>query len=103
MTIPEGQRGSWFAVWKGELLPCIHKHWVQRQHYADPDVSDDPRWLAIVTALQEKGKAILTDDELGANGHPVKRKGYIGVYKVANVVVRDHTLHLDLVARDHSF
>lgn len=104
MAGPTGSRGSWFALWRGERLPCLHKCWTKaesgRLRYCDPEVSDEWEWPELIASIREKGRVILTDDELDARGFPKKRKGYIAVFRVDNVVVRAAELHLDLVDRE---
>ena len=103
MARPIGARGSWFAVWQGDKLPCIHKCWVKAEaghlHYCDPEVSDEWEWPAFIEAIEEKRRVILTEDVVDQNGFPKKRKGYIAIFQVDNIEVRDSELHLDLVGR----
>jgi len=100
MAKPKGLRGSWFAKWEGESLPCVHKHWMERLHYKDAGMTDDPKWGPFVQAIRDGQKVILTDDKLDANGLPTgDRNNYIGLFRVENVEVRDNELHFDFVER----
>ena len=58
---PTGQRGSWFAVWKGESLPCVHACWVPpargKMTYLDPHVGDDPKRLKVLELHAERLEA----------------------------------------------
>lgn len=107
MARPVGSRGSWFAVWQGESLPCVHKCWFKvsgkQPHYLDPGVTDDPKWAPFVQAIAEKKRVLLTDDELDALGSPVNRIGYIGLYRVDNVSFSSTELQFDFVERLESF
>lgn len=98
----KGHRGSWFATVKGEKLPCIHRHWLTGLEYADPGYEDTPKFAELVTALKDKGKAVLTNDEyLGdhAENHAFRRTGYIAVFAISDVTVGDGHLKLRLTER----
>ena len=94
MPKPIGERGSWFAKWRGERLPCVHRCWTVGTwpHYADPEVEADGKWPPFIEALRD-GKAILTD------GTSDVRTGYVGVYRIDNVEVRDGLLQFDFKER----
>ena len=107
MAKPTGQRGSWFAVWKGESLPCVHACWVPpargKMTYLDPHVGDDPKWAPFIAAIKTGGKVILTDDELGEDGQPFRRTSYIAAYRVRNVEVTGTNLAFEFVERLDNF
>ena len=103
MAKPIGVRGSWFASWRGEKLPCAHKRWFKNGHYSDPLVTDDPKWGPFIQAIRDGGVVILTDDELDPSGIPIRRTGYIATYRVENVSVADATLEFDFAERLESF
>lgn len=96
MAKPEGKRGSWFAKWKGEEYPCVHRCWTKGNwpRYLDPGMDDNPKWGPYVESLK-LGHAILTEDELDEAGNPINRTGYVGLYRVENVEVRDKELHFE--------
>jgi hypothetical protein len=103
MVQPKGTRGSWFADWRGESLPCVHKCWFKaeanRVIYCDPGLSDDPRWDSFIAAIRTGGRVILTEDEQRADGFPVTRAGYIALYQVENVSTESGELRFDFVKR----
>jgi hypothetical protein len=108
MSKPMGKRGSWFADWKGESLPCVHQCWVEspgqkRMTYCDPGLSDDPKWSPFVATLQAGGKAILTEDSLRQDGFPADRLGYVALYEIANVSTATGELRFDFVRRLENF
>lgn len=88
-----GQRGSWFAKVEGELLPCVHKHWLKGMEHHDPfrrhEGQDTAKIDELVAAIRERGKVILTDDEptFDTTGEVIgfKRTRYIGVFQVSDV------------------
>lgn len=100
MAKPRGERGSWFAEWKGEKLPCVHRCWTRGiwPHHCDPGVSDKPQWEPFINALKE-GRAILTEDELDKEGVPINRNGYVALYRIENVTLRGNELHFDFTER----
>jgi hypothetical protein len=105
---PEGVRGSWFAKWQGNSIPCVHKHWMKpedkRLVYSDPYVTTGPRWMEFVDAIMTDCLVILTDDRLEpGTTHAFKRTGYIGLYKVDNVRMDAEVLKFDFVDRLASF
>lgn len=102
MARPKGLRGSWFAKWQGEELPCVHEYWARPAwpHHVDPGVDDNPKWGPFIEAIQRGKRVILTRDKLGPDGLPIwEREGYIALYRVENVEVRGAELHFDLVER----
>lgn len=106
MANPKGIRGSWFANWKGESLPCVHERWFEGgrgRHYADPMVTDNPKWDPFIRAIQDGGVVILTKDELDASRIPTRRTGYIASYRVENVSVENATLEFDITERLDDF
>ena len=100
MTQPKGERGSWFAQWAGERLPCVHRRWTNGiwPHHCDPGVNDNPKWGPFVEALK-RGRVILTDDNLDPGGIPVSRKGYVALWRIDNVELLGTELHFDLRER----
>ncbi|MDB5470160.1 MAG: hypothetical protein JWR84_1720 [Caulobacter sp.] len=107
MAKPTGQRGSWFANWKGESLPCVHECWCKPGKgtltYLDPHVGDDPKWGPFIAAIRSSEKMILTKDELRADGQPVRRTAYIASYRVQNVQIEGSNLSFEFVQRLESF
>jgi hypothetical protein len=103
---PTGQRGSWFADWKGESLPCVHACWCRtgkgKMTYLDPHVGDDPKWGPFIAAI-ERGKVILTRDEIAEDGQPFRRTSYIASYRVQNVQVMGTNLAFEFVERLDNF
>lgn len=100
MAKPRGERGNWFAMWQGESLPCVHICWTKGiwPHHCDPGVDDNPKWGPFIAALRH-GRAILTDDRLDGAGVPNGRAGYIALYRIENVELRDNALHFDFKER----
>jgi hypothetical protein len=107
MAKPVGRRGSWFADWKGESLPCVHECWCQSGKgtfsYLDPHVGDDPKWSPFIAAIRSGGKVILTRDELGDDGQPFRRQSYIATYRVDGVEVEGTNLAFQFVERLDNF
>ena len=107
MPKPKGQRGSWFATWKGDSLPCVHRHWTKGiwPHHRDPLVNDDSKWPPFIAAIKKGRRVILTEDKPTSDGAPTgDRAGYVGVFEVTNVEVRGSELHFDFVKRvDNGF
>lgn len=110
----KGHRGDWFARLEGagheldgEVLPCVHKHWLERggKTYVDPWVDDDNHWPEFIEAIRSGGKVILTKDfvtDNGANKAPSFRRepnGYIAVWSVTDVTVSGNVLRFRLVDR----
>ena len=104
MARPKGERGSWFAKWKGDDLPCVHRCWTKGTwpRYVDPGLTGSPKWEPFIEALK-RGLAILTEDELDAAGMPVNRSGYVGLYRIENVEVCGNELRFDFTERLTSF
>lgn len=106
MAKPRGSRGSWFASWKGESLPCVHDYWAKGiwPKYCDPNVSDDWRWQPFIEAIRNGRRVILTNDKPDANGQPSgDRDSYIALYEVDKVEVIGSELHFDFVKRLEEF
>lgn len=107
MAKPKGLRGSWFADWKGENLPCVHACWCRTGHgkmsYLDPHVGNDPKWGPFIAAIEAGGKVILTNDELGEDGQPFRRTSYVASYSVQNVQVIGTNLTFDFIKRLDNF
>lgn len=106
MAKPFGQRGSWFANWNGENLPCVHKHWTKGiwPHHNDPGVTDDVKWIPFIESIKNGERVILTDDHVTDDGQlSGSRKGYIALWRVANVERRGNELHFDFVEKLKDF
>lgn len=106
MTKPKGIRGSWFATWKGERIPCVHEHWTRGiwPHHLDAGVDGSSKWEPFIRAIVDGKKVILTDDKLGPDGEPSgDRNSYIALYRVENVELRGNELHFDFVERLENF
>ena len=104
MARPKGSRGSWFAKWRGNDIPCVHRCWTSGTwpKYRDPYVDDSPRWASFIEALRD-GRTILTDDELDASGMPVSRKGYLSLWSIGDVSVSDGILEFEFRQRLEDF
>jgi hypothetical protein len=100
MAKPKGERGSWFAQWDGESVPCVHRRWTEGvwPHHCDPCVDDNPKWVPFIEALK-LGRAILTEDNLDPSRIPVTRKAYVAIYRIENVEVSGGELHFDFRER----
>ena len=98
MKKPKGWQGSWFAEWRGEMIPCIHKHWTHGHwpQYRDPGVDERAEWGPFIRALQEGGRAILTTSEVPDGPGPWRRNGYVGLWSIRNVLVENGVLTFDL-------
>jgi hypothetical protein len=100
-----GSRGSWFASFDDEQLPCVHKYWLTKMHHADPNyVAGDKKWDELVDAIFEKKKVILTNDEAHQalekkGGMAFSRTGYVGVYRIDKIFADDESLRFDLIER----
>ena len=105
MAKPKGHRGSWFASWGGETYPCVHKFWTNGiwPHHRDPNVVNSPQYIDLINAIEAGKTVILTEDEAIDGGLGFNRKGYIGLYRVANIEVRGPELHFDFVERLEDF
>lgn len=92
MQKPTGTQGSWFATWKGVAYPCVHRHWAKPwPNYDDPNVDDRPQWPEFLRALQTGKKALLTKSDIpeGETGSGWRRSGYVAIYAIDDVEVRD--------------
>ncbi len=107
MGKPTGYRGSWFAAWKGQSLPCVHACWCRPGKgtltYLDPHVGTDPKWGPFIAAIRAGETVILTTDEMGEDGQPKSRTGYVATYRVRNVAVDGSTLSFEFVQRLENF
>lgn len=107
MAKPTGHRGSWFADWKGQSLPCVHECWCRggkgTLNYLDPHVSGDAKWGPFIAAIRSGETVILTKDELGDDGQPFRRTAYIATYRVQNVVLEGTNLSFEFVQRLDNF
>jgi hypothetical protein len=98
VLMPVGSIGRWFATWNNEDFPCIHDYWIDKGHYRDPYVSDNPKWKRFIEAIQKGKHVIVTYDQSDSEGNPNgNRGGYIGLWRVENVDPRYGELHFDLV------
>jgi hypothetical protein len=79
-----GSKGSWFAEWEGEALPCVHEHWKSGDCYADPEISSRGRWPKFVAGLHAKGRVLVTRDHI-VDGFPRGRRGYASVWEIESV------------------
>lgn len=106
MAKPKGERGSWFASWKGERLPCVHDYWSAGiwPWYSDPNVTNDPKWPPFIEAIRHGQKVILTNDKLDNAGNPSgNRDSYIALYRIDSVGVEDGKLRFRFVERLENF
>lgn len=98
-----GKRGSWFADVDGESLPCVHKHWWKGGRYDDPQVKPgSPKDEELVTAIEQLGRVVLTDDtpyDAGEGKTGFTRVGYIAVYSVADIVFDESGLRFRFLSR----
>src|SRR5437773_819622 len=101
MKKPRGERGSWFAKWDGEMLPCVHQYWWSgARSYNDPYARpEDQKFQELVAAIKLKQRVILTTDTTPDNGHLFERTGYVAVYEVANVEFDENGLRFDFKSR----
>jgi hypothetical protein len=83
----EGQRGSWFANVNGETLPCVHKHWLKKDLYHDPNAyrQNSKKWDDLIAAIRDKKRVILTDDNVKDELQSFERTGYIAVFEIDDV------------------
>lgn len=101
----KGSVGSWFAVVDGERLPCVHKHWCEgkAQSYNDPWVRRGRAHAdEFVDAIEANKTVILCEDEITENEgrEPgFKRKTYIAVFEVSDVVCDDDGLRFKFAKR----
>lgn len=106
MPKPTGQRGSWFALWRGESLPCVHVCWCRtsrgKMTYLDPHVGSDPKWTPFIEAIK-RGTVILTNDELADDGQPIRRTSYVATYRVQDVQMIGTNLAFEFVQRLDNF
>ena len=103
MARPKGQRGSWFALWKGDALPCVHEVYFHQEadgsaRYVDQYVDARPKWASFIASIRDQRKVILTADRL-EDGIPRKRKGYLSLWRVDNVVLDGTVLSFDFIER----
>jgi hypothetical protein len=80
---PKGRRGSFFAQFNGELLPCVFERWKNGEHYLDPGAKPSwRRWAKYFAAIRDGQKVILTTQKVLENGL-FKRTGYKAIYSVS--------------------
>lgn len=106
MARPKGKRGTWFAEWNGESLPCVHDYWSKGiwPSYCDPHVDENSNWGPFIEAIKSGKKVILTNDVPDADGNPSgNRKDYIALFTVENVRVDGGKLKFDFVERLENF
>lgn len=105
MGKPVGRRGSWFAKWKGQEYPCVHKYWTEGHwpSYVDPGVTDEPHWAPFIDSIKERKTVILTTDNVGPGGSSFERTGYIALLRVEDVDVVENELRFRIVDRLESF
>ena len=96
----KGERGSWFANVNGERLPCVHQYWITgTQHRSFRTIQNGAKDLALVKAIRELKKVVVTTDIVFDEGCEFERTGYVGVFAVDNVDWRRGELVFDLVER----
>jgi hypothetical protein len=98
VTIPKGHSGSWFALWDGERLPCVHERCVVGSRYVDPGRNDHRCWPKFIAGIETGGKVIRT-----ASRPSGRRASYTSVWTVKNVKDGGGMLTFDFVEQVHSF
>jgi len=97
-----GSVGRWTAEADGETLPVLHNQWwdVRSGTYLDPMEGvpqDRGKWPDYVARLRECDRAIIQKD---ADPITLRRSGYIGVFRFADLDVReDGAIALKIVER----
>lgn len=98
-----GSRGSWFATIDGEAFPCVHAYWYKRGRYDDPHyVAGARQWEELVTALRDKRRAILTQDEAIGEGIGFNRTAYVGLFEIDDIQIDGTHLTFRMVRRIES-
>jgi hypothetical protein len=101
----KGNQGNWFATIDGESLPCLHQYfWTGKNKYKAQirNESHFIRMKEFALALEDKGRAVLTIDDISKNedGHICfARKGYIAVYEIKDVSIDESYLRLTFTNR----
>jgi hypothetical protein len=97
MAKPHGKRGSWFADWRGETLPCVHQFWWKNGGYHDIYARPGVRkFEELVEAIK---RVILTKDETPDGGHSFQRLDYICIFEVEDVQFDDGGLRFRCTSR----
>ena len=106
---PKGKRGSWFAEFRGQRLPCVWKRWKTSDRYFDSGYEEGlGKWPRFLNALKAEETVLLTGysettDPNKKNGASLARKGYDSVWKIANITTDDSGLRFDFVCKLHVF
>ncbi len=104
MIKAKGKRGSWFATWQKENLPCVHEEWYNHKQgglpfYLDPGVKlGEKQWDDFIDALKNKKRVILTRDEY-TEPKNFKRSDYQGIFDIDNIAIDDAGLRFDFIKR----
>ncbi|QNA83766.1 hypothetical protein G4G27_07015 [Sphingomonas sp. So64.6b] len=103
MAKPKGHRGTWFAEWGGEQIPCVHQVYFvvrkgKRPIYVDDAVGGNPKWPPFIEAIRKLKKVLLTSDHL-ENGVPTDRKDYLSLWRVENVRYEHPVLSFEFAER----
>ena len=94
-----GNIGSWLAEVNGELLPCVHRHWLRGMTYHDPQaIPGDRKWDDFVGAIR-RGRVILTSDDVSEDERVFNRKEYIAIFAVEDVQMDGNGLTFRLTKR----
>jgi len=92
-----GSRGDWFATIEGERVACAWSWWLTGNHYCDPGIeAEKGKWPKYIVAIREQRKVALTGKKETRDGK-WERDGYIGLFRVTNVVVTSKKLEFDLI------
>ena len=69
--------------------------------YLDPHCEpDDPvKWIPFIAALKDKKRAILTHDDVAADGNSYVRQGYIALFRIDDVVAEEGNLRFNFIER----
>jgi hypothetical protein len=89
---PKGSRGSFFAKFNGESIPCVFERWKDGDGYCDPGAKPSwRRWTKYFAAIRDGQKVILTTQKELDNGS-FKRTGYTAIYLVSECRMSDSGL-----------
>lgn len=100
---PIGSQGSFFAKYAGESLPCVFERWRDGDRYRDPGVKpSSKKWLNYFAAMRDGRKVILTRQKELENG-TFRRKGYVGIYEIADCHMSDDRLEFTFVKMTEDF
>ena len=102
---PIGERGTWFADYDGERLPCVHDYWWERGRYTDKLLRATYKSEQFVQAIREKGRVILTRDKPNSieNPIPFTRTGYVSLWEVDEIEFDDAGLRFRFARNLGSF